>query len=52
MEKGKVPSDPWGNEYAYLSPGIQYDFDLSSYAADGEAGGEDEDADINSWELE
>ncbi|MEE9419427.1 MAG: type II secretion system major pseudopilin GspG, partial [Desulfatiglandaceae bacterium] len=22
MEKGKVPKDPWRNEYVYLSPGV------------------------------
>lgn len=52
LEKGKVPLDPWGNEYVYLSPGVHGDFDLSSYGSDGEAGGEDENADVNSWELE
>jgi general secretion pathway protein G len=52
LEKGKVPKDPWGNEFVYLSPGVQGDYDLSSYGRDGEAGGEDEDADVDSWELE
>jgi general secretion pathway protein G len=52
LEKGKVPKDPWGNEYVYLSPGVQGDFDLSSYGPDGEPGGEGEDEDVNSWELE
>lgn len=52
MEKGKVPRDPWKNEFAYLSPGLFGDFDISSYASDGEAGGDGDDADINSWELE
>lgn len=52
VEKGKIPMDPWGFEYVYLSPGVQGDFDLSSYGADGEAGGEDENADVNSWEVE
>jgi general secretion pathway protein G len=52
LEKGKVPKDPWGNEYVYLCPGIQGDFDLISYGADGETGGEGKDQDINSWELE
>lgn len=52
MEKNKVPLDPWGNEFVYLSPGIHGDFDLSSYGPDGEAGGEGENADVNSWELE
>jgi len=52
LEKGKVPKDPWGNEYVYLSPGIHGDFDLVSYGADGETGGEGNDMDINNWELE
>lgn len=52
LEKGKVPRDPWGNEFVYLSPGTYDDYDLSSYGLDGEAGGEGDSADINSWELE
>ena len=52
LEKGKVPKDPWGNDFVYLSPGMNDDFDLISYGADGTAGGEDNNADINSWESE
>jgi len=54
LEKGKVPKDPWGNDYIYLSPGVNNidDFDLTSYGPDGQPGGEDENADINNWELE
>jgi general secretion pathway protein G len=52
LEKGKVPQDPWGNDYVYLSPGVHGDYDLTSYGADGEPGGEGKDEDINSWELE
>ncbi len=48
----KIPKDPWGNDYVYLSPGIHGDFDIISYGPDGQAGGEGDDADINSWELE
>ena len=48
----KVPQDPWGNTYIYLSPGIHDNFDIISYGADGEAGGEGNDADVNSWEIE
>ena len=49
----KVPLDPWDNPYIYLSPGLHNkDFDLISYGADGEPGGEGFDADINSWELQ
>jgi len=52
LEKGKVPLDPWGNAYIYVSPGLNGDFDISSYGDDGAQGGDGKDADINSWELE
>ncbi len=52
LEKGRVPKDPWKNEFVYISPGVHGDFDLMSLGADGEAGGEDFDADINNWEIE
>ena len=48
----KIPGDPWGNEYVYLSPGEHGDFDLSSYGADGEQGGEGKYADVNNWEID
>jgi general secretion pathway protein G len=47
LEKGKVPEDPWGRPYAYISPGIKNkDFDLRSLGADGEEGGEGENEDV------
>ena len=52
LEKGKVPKDPWSNEFIYVSPGSHGDFDLTSLGADGEAGGEGVDKDINNWEIE
>lgn len=52
LEKGKIPEDPWGNEYIYLSPGSYGDFDLLSYGADGELGGEGKDKDVSNWDLE
>ena len=52
LEKYRVPKDPWGNEFVYLSPGVNGDFDLSSYGADGLAGGEGINADINNWEID
>ncbi len=54
IEKGRVPKDPWGNDYVYLSPGLNNpdDFDLLSYGPDGEPGGEEENADISNWEIE
>lgn len=50
LEKGKLPKDPWNNEYIYISPGVNGDFDIVSYGADREPGGEGEDKDINNWE--
>lgn len=52
LEKGKVPSDPWGNPYVYLFPGSNDVFDITSYGADGAPGGEGYNKDINSWEIE
>lgn len=52
LDSTRVPKDPWENPFVYLSPGLHGDFDLSSYGADGEQGGEGNDRDINSWELE
>ncbi len=49
----KVPVDPWGNKYVYLSPGLHSkDYDLESYGKDGEDGGTEDNADIESWNLE
>lgn len=52
LEKSRVPKDPWGNEFIYLSPGVHGDFDIVSFGADGVSGGEDEGRDVNSWEIE
>ena len=52
LEKGKVPKDPWGNDFVYLSPGVQGEYDLISYGADGVPGGEGKNKDINNWEIE
>eukprot|EP01133_Synstelium_polycarpum_P018629 gene18629-22293_t len=47
----KMPKDPWGNPYQYLSPGIKGEVDIISLGADGQPGGSGDDADIGSWEL-
>ena len=52
LEKGRLPKDPWGNEFVYLSPGTHGDYDIISYGADGVPDGEDKNRDINSWEIE
>jgi general secretion pathway protein G len=45
----KLPQDPWGRDYQYLSPGVKGEIDVFSYGADGAVGGEGTDADIGSW---
>jgi general secretion pathway protein G len=50
LDKDVVPLDPWDRDYLYLCPGVHNsDFDLWSYGADGEEGGEGENADITNW---
>ncbi|HYA31508.1 MAG TPA: type II secretion system major pseudopilin GspG [Thermodesulfovibrionales bacterium] len=51
LEQKKIPLDPWGNPYIYVSPGLHGDYDLLSYGADGKEGGEGKDADITSWDM-
>ena len=47
----RLPRDPWGRPYQYLSPGLHGEIDVFSFGADGAAGGEEFDADIGSWNL-
>ncbi|MHC8469471.1 type II secretion system major pseudopilin GspG [Plesiomonas shigelloides] len=47
----RLPQDPWGNEYQYLSPGEQGEIDIYSLGADGQEGGEGTAADIGNWNL-
>ncbi|MDH4585348.1 type II secretion system protein GspG [Pseudomonas sp. BN415] len=46
----KLPVDPWGNPYQYLSPGSKGAYDLYSLGADGKEGGSENDADIANWD--
>ena len=46
----KLPNDPWGRPYQYLSPGVKGEIDVMSFGADGQSGGEGKDADIGSWQ--
>lgn len=47
----RLPKDPWGVGYTYMTPGKHGAYDIVSYGADGQAGGLDEDSDINNWET-
>ncbi len=48
----KIPKDPWGHPFVYLSPGTHGEFDIMSYGADGARGGKGNNKDIVSWDLE
>ena len=50
--KKAVPKDPWGNPYKYRAPGQHGEYDLWSEGLDGSPGGEGENADIVSWDVE
>jgi len=51
--KKAVPKDPWSNPYKYrCCPGQHGDYDLWSEGADGQPGGDGENADVTSWEAE
>ena len=48
----RLPKDPWGNDYHYLSPGTKGDVDIFTYGADGQPGGDEINADIGNWDLQ
>lgn len=48
----RIPNDPWGNEYLYLQPGSNAEYELYSYGADGVSGGVDDKADIANWNMD
>lgn len=48
----RLPKDPWGNDYQFLSPGSKGDIDIFSFGADGRPGGDDVNADIGNWDLQ
>ena len=43
----EVPKDGWANDFLYVCPGVEKAYDIISYGADGEEGGEDENTDIS-----
>lgn len=50
LKKNTLPKDPWGWEYQYKHPGDHGIYDLYSLGADGEVGGDGENADLTNWE--
>lgn len=47
----QLPLDPWGRPYQYVFPAerSRAAYDVFSFGADGEPGGEEENADIGNW---
>ena len=48
----EIPLDPWQQPYHYASPGQRGgEFDVFTYGADRQEGGEGVNADIGNWDL-
>lgn len=53
LKPARIPKDPWGKDFIYLSPGNENrEYDIVSYGADNEPGGEGNNADIESWKMQ
>jgi len=53
LKPARIPKDPWGNDYMYVSPGGEgREYEIVSYGADGQPGGEGNNADIESWKIQ
>ncbi|MFK8022251.1 MAG: type II secretion system major pseudopilin GspG [Pseudomonadales bacterium] len=50
LSSKSLPTDPWGNDYQYVSPGVDAAFDVYSMGADGKDGGDGFDSDVGNWE--
>jgi general secretion pathway protein G len=48
----RLPNDPWGNDYQYLSPGDNGTIDIFTLGADAQEGGEGVAADIGNWNIQ
>jgi general secretion pathway protein G len=48
----RLPKDPWGEVYQYLSPGVKADIDIYTLGADNTQGGEGVNADVGNWDLQ
>jgi len=53
LKPARIPKDPWGRDYVYLAPGSDNrEYEIISYGADGEPGGEGNNEDIESWMMQ
>lgn len=52
LDSPNLPTDPWGNPYVYLVPGVEgQPFEIVTYGADTQPGGTDDNADLSSSSL-
>ncbi len=47
----RIPDDPWGNKYIYISPSKHGSYAIISYGPTGAPGGKGKDAPIESWKI-
>lgn len=53
LKPARIPKDPWNKDYLYFAPGNEgHEYEIISYGADNEQGGEGKNADIESWKIE
>jgi general secretion pathway protein G len=52
LESKTLPKDPWSNDYIYLSPSEQGDYEICSLGGDGVKGGEGKASDICNWNIQ
>ncbi|MEZ6004405.1 MAG: type II secretion system protein GspG [Planctomycetota bacterium] len=48
LQQSVVPRDPWKNEYVYMPPEGNREYELWCYGKDGQPGGEGDDRDLSS----
>lgn len=48
----RLPMDPWGKPYQYLSPGVHGAIDIFSFGADGAEGGSGVSSDVGNWTIQ
>ena len=51
LRERRIPQDPWGRPFQYEMPGQHnaHSYDIWSFGADGNPGGDGVDADIGNW---
>jgi general secretion pathway protein G len=52
LQRPALPNDPWGRPYVYMHPGSVNEYDLLTFGADGQPGGDEFNADISIWDIE